>query len=326
VGEFDLIARYFTHPPRGAWPSQGVGDDCALIDLPGVRIAVSCDMLIAGRHFLPDDAPEAIGHKALAVNLSDLAAAGAAPRACFLALGLPEADEAWLARFAAGLHALADAHGCPLLGGDTTRTPPQLHGAGPLTLSVTVLGELPPGQGLTRAGARPGDDLWVSGELGDAALALAARSGAAVLGPEALVAVRARLDRPQPRVALGRSLRTLATSAIDVSDGLAADLGHVLTRSGVGATLLWPAVPRSSVLRAQPEALQRDCALAGGDDYELLFTAPARQRDAVVAAARAAGVAVSRLGTIRAEPGLEILDAAGARIELARRGYDHFAS
>jgi thiamine-monophosphate kinase len=326
VGEFDLIARHFTRPPRGAWPSQGVGDDCALIDLPGVRIAVSCDMLIAGRHFFPDDAPEAIGHKALAVNLSDLAAAGAAPRACFLALGLPEADEAWLARFAAGLHALADAHGCPLLGGDTTRTPPLPHGAGPLTLSLTVLGELPLGQGLTRAGARQGDELWVSGELGDAALALAARSGVVVLGPEALAAVRARLERPQPRVALGRALLGLASSAIDVSDGLAADLSHVLARSGVGATLHWPAVPRSTVLRAQPEVLQRECALAGGDDYELLFTAPAPRRDAVVAAARAAGVAVSRVGTIRTEPGLEILDAAGARIELERHGYDHFAS
>jgi thiamine-monophosphate kinase len=326
VGEFDLIARHFTRAPHGAWPSQGVGDDCALIDLPGLRLAVSCDMLIAGRHFFPDDEPESIGHKALAVNLSDLAAAGAAPRACFLALGLPEAEEAWLARLAAGLHALADAHGCPLLGGDTTRTPHFAQGAGPLTLSLTVLGELPPGVGLTRAGARPGDELWVSGELGDAALALAARTGAVALPADALAAVRARLERPQPRVALGRALLGLATSAIDVSDGVAADLGHVLARSGVGASLHWPAVPRSASLRAQPEPLQRECALAGGDDYELLFTAPPRQRDAVVAAARSAGVAVSCLGTIRAEPGLEILDDAGARIELARRGYDHFAS
>ena len=326
MGEFDLIARHFTRAPHGAWPSQGVGDDCALIDVPGLRLAVSCDMLIAGRHFFPDDEPESIGHKALAVNLSDLAAAGAAPRACFLALGLPEADEAWLVRFAAGLHALADAHACPLLGGDTTRTPQLAQGAGPLTLSLTVLGELPPGAGLTRAGARPGDELWVSGELGDAALALAARTGAVALAADALAAVRARLERPQPRVALGRALLGLATSAIDVSDGLAADLGHVLARSGVGASLHWLAVPRSASLRAQPEVLQRECALAGGDDYELLFTAPPQQRDAVVAAARSAGVAVSRIGTIRAEPRLEILDDAGARIELARRGYDHFAS
>lgn len=325
MGEFDLIARYFTRPPRGAWPAQGVGDDCALIELPGLRLAVSCDMLIAGRHFFPDDAPESIGHKALAVNLSDLAAAGAAPRACFLAIGLPEADEPWLARFAAGLHALADAHGCPLLGGDTTRTPPLAHGAGPLTLSLTVLGELPSGQGLSRAGARPGDEVWVSGELGDAALALAASTGAVALEAEATTAVRTRLERPQPRVALGQALLGLATSAIDVSDGLAADLGHVLARSRVGACVLWTAVPRSAALRAQPEAIQRECALAGGDDYELLFTAPPARRQEVEAAARASGVAVSRIGQIRAASGLEILDAAGARIELSRCGYDHFA-
>ena len=324
MGEFDLIARHFTRPPRGAWPSQGVGDDCALIDLPGLRLAVSCDMLIAGRHFFPDDEPGAIGHKALAVNLSDLAAAGAAPRACFLAIGLPEADESWLARFAAGLHALADAHGCPLLGGDTTRTPALADGAGPLTLSLTVLGELPSGQGLTRAGARPGDEIWVSGELGDAALALAVRRGAVGLAADRVAAVRARLERPQPRVALGRALLGLATSAIDVSDGLAADLGHVLDRSGVGARLHWPAVPRSVALGALPESLQRECALAGGDDYELLFTAPPTRRREIEAAARASGVAASRIGEIRIVRGLEILDADGVPIELERRGYDHF--
>lgn len=324
MGEFDLIARHFTRPPRGPWPSQGVGDDCALIDLPGLRLAVSCDMLIAGRHFFPDDEPEAIGHKALAVNLSDLAAAGAAPRACFLAIGLPEADESWLTRFAAGLHALADAHGCPLLGGDTTRTPALADGAGPLTLSLTVLGELPSGLGLTRGGARPGDEIWVSGELGDAALALSVRRGTVGLAADVMAAVRARLERPQPRVALGQALLGLASSAIDVSDGLAADLGHVLERSGVGARLRWPAVPRSVALRAQPETLQREYALAGGDDYELLFTAPPTRRREIEAAAHASGVAASRIGEIRAAPGLEILDAGGVRIELGRRGYDHF--
>jgi thiamine-monophosphate kinase len=320
LGEFDLIARFFTRavPPGRSDIALAVGDDCALLQpAPGEQWAVSTDSLVEGVHFLPGVDPAALGHKALAVNLSDLAACGAAPRCFFLALALPAVDEAWLQSFAAGLFALADAHGCALAGGDTTRSP---HG---IVITITVMGAVPHGQALLRSGAQPGDDLWVSGMLGDAAFGLALRTGASAAGDSAAIE---RLERPSPRVALGQALRGVATSAIDVSDGLLGDLGHLMERSGVGARVSWEALPRSVELRRQPAADQRRWVLAGGDDYELLFTAPPRQRDAVVAAARSAGVAVSCLGTIRAEPWLEILDDAGARIELARRGYDHFAS
>lgn len=326
MNEFELIARYFTRPTR---ERAGVGDDCALIDAGDVTLAITTDMLLAGRHFFADADAEALGHKALAVNLSDLAAAGAAPRCFFLSLALPRADEIWLAAFARGLFALADAHGCALLGGDTTRAP-QLRVDeravdGALTISITAIGEVPRAAVRTRAGARAGDDLWVSGTVGDAALALAHRSGeAAGLDAADLSACRARLERPAPRVELGIRLRGLATAAIDVSDGLLGDLGHILERSQLGACVDWPAVPRSDALRRQPQALQRRCALAGGDDYELLFTAPASVRTEVLAAAAAAGVAVTRIGTMTAHAGLEVLDAGGALLDTTYRGYDHF--
>jgi thiamine-monophosphate kinase len=316
MGEFELIDRFFNRPARRA--AMGVGDDCALLQpQPGMQLAVSCDMLVEGRHFLSTVAPERLGHKALAVNLSDLAACGAEPLAFVLALSLPRADEAFLAPFAAGLFALADEHGIELVGGDTT--------AGPLNVCITVFGQLPAGQALLRSGARPGHDIWVSGRLGDARLALEVFRGHATLPGSAFEEVRRAMERPTPRLALGLALRGLATSAIDLSDGLVGDLGHVMRQSGVGATIELDALPRSAVLETQSQALQRVCLLAGGDDYELLFTAPPSRRDAVLSAASAARVAVTRCGTVEAGDELRVVDADGRLVEPGH-GFDHFAS
>ena len=316
AGEFDLIARHFTRPVTRA--ALGVGDDCALLRTqPGMQLAVSCDMLVEGRHFLSTVAPERLGHKALAVNLSDLAACGAEPLACTLALALPRADERFAAGFAQGLFALADAHGIELVGGDTT--------AGPLNICITVIGQVPAGQALLRSGARAGDDVWVSGTLGDARLALEVFRGSVALSGSDFETVRRAMEQPQPRVALGLALRGVASSAIDLSDGLAGDLGHILQRSGVGATVNADALPRSAILAAQTLALQHECGVAGGDDYELLFTAPRAHREAVLAAGRAARVAVTRCGAIEAQPGLRVVDADGQALARSFKGYDHFA-
>jgi thiamine-monophosphate kinase len=315
VGEFDLIAKYFSRPVRRA--VLGGGDDCALLQpRPGMQWAVSTDALVEGRHFLSTVAPDALGHKALAVNLSDLAACGARPVAFTLALTMPRVDEAFLAGFAAGLYALADAHDIELVGGDTT--------AGPLTICITVMGEVPPGQALRRAGARPGDDVWVSGRLGDARLALEAFRGQAALAGEAFEAVRIAMERPQPRVALGLALQGVASAAIDLSDGLVGDLGHVLRASGVGATLRLADIPHGDHVAACTEAQRRVCLLGGGDDYELLFCAAPADRERVRAAGASAGVAVSRIGTIEAAAGLRVVDGAGAPVAVAERAFDHF--
>jgi thiamine-monophosphate kinase len=320
LGEFDLIAKYFTRPVRRS--PLGVGDDCALLaPEPGQQLAVSTDLLVEGRHFVSTLAPERLGHKALAVNLSDLAACGARPLAYTLALALPRPDEDFLAGFARGLHALADAHAVELVGGDTT--------AGPLAVCITVFGEVPAGQALLRSGARPGDELWVShpvgGGLGDARLALEMWRGAVAVTPH-LQALRDALECPQPRVALGLALRGVASAAIDLSDGLVGDLGHVLQRSGVGAVVDAEALPRSSALAAQPREVQWRCLLAGGDDYELLFCAPPERRAAVAAAGEAGGVALARIGRIVATPGLQLLDAAGRALPGRWAAFDHFAS
>ncbi|MBW7833835.1 MAG: thiamine-phosphate kinase [Simplicispira suum] len=324
MGEFDLIARHFKRPVRRA--ALGVGDDCALLaPRPGMQLAVSSDMLVEGRHFFANVDPEDLGHKALAVNLSDLAACGAEPLAFTLALALPSADDAWLAAFSRGLFALADAHGCELVGGDTTR--------GPLNICITVFGEVPAGQALLRSGARAGDDLYVSGTLGDARLALEALQGRVALPPALLAAARQRLERPTPRVALGQQLRGVASSAIDLSDGLLGDVGHVLRASGVGARIQmenaieciatnYYGVSASSLFD-QDFLLQ--CVLSGGDDYELAFTAPAAARAAVAAAALQAGTAVRRIGQIEAAPSLRVVDAAGRELALAFSSFDHFA-
>jgi len=320
MGEFDLIARYFTRPARRS--PLGVGDDCALLQpAPGMQLAVSTDLLVEGRHFLSTVDPRTLGHKALAVNLSDLAACGAQPLAFTLALALPQVDEAWLARFAEGMFALADAHGCELVGGDTTR--------GPLAIDITVFGEVPAGQALLRSGARPGDDLWVSGTLGDARLALEAFRGTVSLPEPVFASARARLEQPTPRVALGLALRGLATSAIDISDGLLGDVSHVLRRSGVGAEVEADCAPR--LLAALQQGLVadtvrlQDLVFAGGDDYELAFTAPAQQRAAVEAAAAQAQVRATRIGRITTEPGLRLHDAQGRAVEQRWAGFDHFA-
>lgn len=319
LGEFDLIARCFARPTPNA--VLGPGDDCALLaPRPGMQLAISSDMLVEGRHFLSTVEPRRLGHKALAVNLSDLAACGARPLACTLAIAIPRADTAWLDAFAAGFHALAAAHGCELIGGDTT--------AGPLNLCVTVFGEVPAGGALLRSGARVGDEVWVShaagGGLGDARLALEVFRGALALDGAAFERARHAMELPEPRVALGLALRGVASAAIDLSDGLLGDLRHVLQRSGVGACIDADTVPRSADLAAQPLALQRLCTLAGGDDYELAFTAPAAQGARVREAASAVGVGVTRIGRIEAEPGLRLVDAAGRPLAADWASYDHF--
>jgi thiamine-monophosphate kinase len=315
LGEFELIERFFTRPARRA--VLGVGDDCALLaSLPGMQWCVSSDMLVEGRHFLSTVSPQRLGHKALAVNLSDLAACGADPLAFTLALALPRADERFLQGFAEGLWALADRHGIELVGGDTT--------AGPLNICITVIGQVPAGQALLRSGARAGDDLWVSGTLGDARAALEAFRGTLDLDGEAFTLLRRAMELPEPRVALGQRLRGVASSAIDISDGLLGDLGHVLHRSAVGARLDVDALPRSAQLAALPPALQLECLLHGGDDYELLFTAAPSGREAVRAAAGDAGVPVSCIGRIVPAHGLVVTDGRGQALRVERGGFDHF--
>jgi len=315
LGEFDLIAKYFTRTVKRA--ALGVGDDCALFATsPGTQLAVSSDMLVEGRHFLPTVPPQRLGHKALAVNLSDLAACGARPIAFTLALALPRVDEALLGGFARGLLALADAHDCELIGGDTTQ--------GPFNICITVFGEVPHGLALLRSGAQPGDDLYVSGTLGDARLALEAFRGTVALEGAAFESTRLAMEQPQPRVALGIALRGVATSAIDVSDGLLGDLGHVLKRSGVGAELWADALPRSGALRAMPLRWQRECTLAGGDDYELVFTAPPQRAPQVIEAARRTGVEVTCVGRIGVEPGVRVLDRDQRPIAEVFGSFDHF--
>jgi len=320
VGEFDLIRRFFQRPVRRA--ALGVGDDCALLaPAPGMQLAVSSDMLVEGRHFFADVDPRLLGHKCLAVNLSDLAACGARPLAFTLALSLPRADAAWTEAFAGGLLALADAHGCELVGGDTTQ--------GPLNICITVFGEVPPGQALLRSGARAGDDIWVSGSLGDARLALEALLGHTTLPPGTLAAARQRLEAPTPRVALGQALRGIASSALDVSDGLLGDLGHILAQSRVGASLDTRLItPLLDAGRHTPLAIDllHQCTLSGGDDYELCFTAPADRRDAVQAAGRDSATRVTRIGCIEEQPGLRLIGPDGAAMAPRWTSFDHFAA
>ncbi len=323
MNEFALIEKYFTHRTRHTL--LGVGDDAALIRVRrGHTLAISVDMLVEGRHFFKGADPAALGHKALAVNLSDLAAMGATPRWATLALALPGADTRWLAAFTGGFMRLARAHGVDLIGGDTTR--------GPLNLCVQIMGEVPAAQALRRDGARAGDEVWVSGTLGDAALAVAARKREVRIAAAQLRAAARRLDRPVPRVALGAALRGIAHSAIDISDGLLADLGHVCERSGMCAQIDVDALPVSRVLRAmRATRVGRRLALAGGDDYELCFTAPAARRAAVLRAGARAGVAVTCVGSIfkrrrgyRGAP-VRVVSARGEGVRLdGVTGFDHF--
>jgi thiamine-monophosphate kinase len=315
--EFDLIARYFAKPTPQA--VLGPGDDCALlVPSPGMELAITTDMLVAGVHFLPGTDPQQLGWKTLAVNLSDLAAMGARPRWALLAGSLPEADEKWIAAFAEGLFACAKRYCVDLVGGDTTR--------GPLNLCITALGEVPTGKALRRDGAQAGDDLWVSGQPGLAALGLAQLQGKAQL-PEAL-ATRciSALQRPLPRIELGLALqrRGLAHAAIDVSDGLLADLGHILERSSIGAEVFGTQLPY--LPSGADPALARQCQLSGGDDYELLFAAPNKNRLALAELAAQLELPLWRFGRIvSGAPGeLSLLDENGQALPIDRKGFDHF--
>jgi len=321
MGEFDLIQRFFQRPSRRA--VLGVGDDCALIQpTSGQQLAISTDMLVEGRHFRSTVDPARLGRKALAVNLSDLAACGAQPLAFTLALALPRADHHWLEGFSRGLLALADAQGCELIGGDTTQ--------GPLNISITVFGEVPPDQALLRHAAQVGDDIYVSGTLGDARLALEVFRGHYSAAGEVFERARARMECPTPRVELGLALRGVAHAAIDVSDGLLGDLGHVLKRSGVGAQIDTGWIQGSAALTpdvlALPWPRRLDCVLAGGDDYELLFTAAVQDRERIHALASDVEVPITRIGRITADSGLRVLDPQGQPINRRFASFDHFSA
>lgn len=323
MGEFDVIRRYFTRPTPAAHVVLGIGDDCALLTPdPGQRLAISTDMLVEGRHFFADVDPHALGHKALAVNLSDLAAMGAEPLGFTLALALPHIQEPWLASFSQGLFALAEAHYCPLIGGDTTQ--------GPLNLCITVFGQVPPQQELRRNAAQVGDDIWVSGTLGDARWALEALLGQRSIDVPVLERLRQRLERPTPRLALGQALRGIAHAAADLSDGLCGDLAHILNASGVGAELHLPSLVQGGAISNDLRALSLPdrlrCMLSGGDDYELVFTAAATAQPAVAAAARYSHTPVTRIGCITATPGLRCVDAAQQAVDISTfSSFNHFA-
>lgn len=322
MGEFELIRKFFQRPVRRS--PLGVGDDCALLaPAPGMQLAVSSDMLVEGRHFFADVNPQLLGHKALAVNLSDLAASGAKPLAFTLALSLPRADAAWCQAFADGLFALAEQHDCELVGGDTTQ--------GPLNICITVFGEVPTGQALLRSGAQAGDDIWVSGSLGDARIALDALLRQHALPAPVLAQARQRLEQPTPRVALGMALRGVASSCLDISDGLLGDLNHILEASQVGARI--DANITRSLMQARRHPMMAAlamtridaCTLAGGDDYELCFTAPTHAQSAVRDAAAHAGVPVTCIGRIEAERGIRVMAPGGQQLPLRFASFDHFA-
>jgi len=318
MGEFDLIKTFFKRPARHA--TLGVGDDCALLPVrAGQQLAISSDMLVEGRHFLSTVNPRALGHKALAVNLSDLAACGAEPKAFMLALALPEANAAWLSEFSKGLWDLADAHQCDLIGGDTTR--------GPLNICITVLGEVPAQLALLRSGAQVGDDIYVSGTLGDARLALEVFRGRLSVPQAVFEQARLRMEMPTPRLALGLALRGVATSAADISDGLLGDLQHILKASGVGADIETHHVVGTLAARTQlnlPIETQRQLTLSGGDDYELVFTAPESKRAEIAALGVATQTPITRIGKIKASPQLRLIDSEGLEMAHAFDSFDHF--
>ena len=315
--EFALIAKYFTRPVKNA--ALGIGDDCALIGVsPGCELAISTDTLVSAVHFFSDADPEKLGHKALAVNLSDLAAMGALPRFVTLALTLPSIDESWLAAFSRSFFALADTYQVELIGGDTTR--------GPLSITITALGEVSVGKAIRRDGALDGDDIWVSGSLGGAALAMKHLQGTVPLPLEVFDIAAERLHKPNPRVALGRALVDVATSAIDISDGLVADLGHICEHSRLSANVVWAEVPLSAPLLSVERGLQLSCALAGGDDYELCFTAPEVMKPELLRISAELGLALTRIGSMRTgAPRVHVCDERGDEINISSAGFDHFA-
>ena len=318
MSEFDVIRQYFTRAPQHS--ELGVGDDAALIRVsPNMELAISADMLVAGTHFFADADPYQLGWKALAVNLSDMAAMGAQPKWATLAIALPNIDHAWLAEFSRGLFACADTFGVDLIGGDTTR--------GPLTISVQIMGEVPNGLAIKRSGAQLGDQIWLSGPLGHAALALAHLQARIKLDADTFAQCASALHTPQPRVALGLALRGIATSAIDISDGLAADLGHVLNASNLGAKLHLTQLPQAShwPMASQLEpAEQLKLLLAGGDDYELCFSASAVDHERISQLGLSLGLPLLCVGEMVAERGLVVHGLAGEPLDIQEAGFDHF--
>jgi len=319
LSEFEIIRRFFTHRARGA--VLGVGDDAAIVRARrGMELVISADMLVSGRHFFPDADPAQLGYKSLAVNLSDMAAMGAVPRWATLSVALPRVDSRWLKAFMVGFMRLARRHRVDLVGGDTTR--------GPLTICVQIIGETPTGSALRRDGARAGDDIWVSGTLGDAALALAARTGRIRLAAGERRQLERKLHAPEPRVALGAALRGTARSAIDVSDGLVADLGHICERSGVAAVIEGSRIPLSPIVKSKfNQIVTIKSVLSGGDDYELVFSAGRARRDAIARLARRQRIKLTRIGEVirrRQGPLVTVLDASGRPLALGQAGYRHF--
>lgn len=317
MNEFELIAAYFSaDKPARSDVVLGQGDDCAIVSTTAAtHMAVTTDTMVSGVHFDEKVPPRALGHKLVAVNLSDLAAMGAEPAWLSLSVTLPDVDPHWLQEFSAGLYELANYYNCQLIGGDTTR--------GPLSLTLTAHGLLPEGQHLKRHGAKPGDWIYVSGTLGDAAAALGAQRGDLELSRAQTQSLDERLFYPSPRISLGQALRGLATSAIDVSDGLSSDLSHILNRSGVGAHLQLPWLPLSATLSSLPSAQQRHYALCGGDDYELCFTIPESSRGSLQTALMHSGVDVTCIGQIEAQSGLRLFDGE-EQVAADAQGYQHF--
>lgn len=318
MSEFNLIAKYFTRTSPNT--NLGVGDDAALIQISaGHQLAISADMLVAGTHFLDDCPAYFVGWKSLAVNISDMAAMGANPKWATLAIALPKVDETWLSEFSRGFFACADQFGVSLIGGDTTR--------GPLNISVQIMGEVPVGKALRRDGAKVGDEIWVCGTLGEAALGLAVLQNKltenTLTTSEKQICTDA-LQAPQPRVDLGFALRNIANSAIDISDGLLADLGHILERSTLGADLYWKQIPRVSISKALDTTALQKLSLAGGDDYELCFTAPASKHDEILAVGERLNLKLSAIGVTTQGRELNIFDEAHQAIKLNSTGYDHF--
>ncbi len=319
ANEFDLIARYFSRPAPVGF--LGVGDDCALLPStrPGFQLATSTDLLVEGRHFFADVDPHALGHKALAVNLSDLSAMGATPLACLLSLSLPTADPDWLEAFSNGFYALAQESGCPLVGGDTTRS------VSGVTVGVTVFGEIEVGKALLRSAAQPGDDIWVSGTLGAPDIALRLLQKTLPADAALLAATRSALERPRPPLALGQSLAGVAHAALDISDGLLQDLGHILKASRCGAQINYSDLPVDPALAGLPSLVQQQAVLGGGDVYQLCFTAPVAQREYIMSRGRESSVRVTRIGQIMAQAGLLIKGEDGSPIVPPVLGFDHFS-
>ena len=333
-GEFDLIERFFKTAANSLRTNAdqaitlGIGDDCALIKpRADEEVSITSDMLVEGRHFFAGANPELLGRKALAVNLSDLAAMGARPIGFTLAIALPTVDSTWLEAFSKGLFAMAEEHSCPLIGGDTT--------AGPLTISITAFGALPKGEAIRRSGAKPGDDIWVSGTVGDARLALAALRHEITLSAEDLHQIERQMHNPTPRIELGMQLRNIASSALDVSDGLLGDLRHILKQSEVDAEIQLDKLPKSDTLQKQDVQIQKQFSACGGDDYEICFTAPASQRDKIEAISKSIGLPLTIIGKIAPKNDLEVkvylLDESGALLSDTEaapflKSFDHFAS